>query len=103
MVNILSMSGHGGQAFLLPYCTSKGALALLMTNTACSVMRHNIRVNGLNIGWMNTPGENRIQQEYHGRKVGWQQEAEAGLPFGRMLKTDEVARAVAFYAPMNPE
>ena len=67
-----------------------------MTNTACSVMRHNIRVNGLNIGCMNTPGENRIQQEYHGRKVGWQQEAEAGLPFGRMLKTDEVAHAVAF-------
>ena len=96
VVNILSMSGHGGQSFLSPYCTSKGALAVLTKNTAFSVMRHNIRVNGLNIGWMDSPGEDRMQRKYHGQAEGWQREAEEGLPFGRMLKTDEVARAVAF-------
>ena len=28
-------------------------------------MRDRIRVNGLNIGWMDTPGEDRIQKRYH--------------------------------------
>ena len=34
IVNILSMSGHGGQDFLTAYCTSKGALAVLKGNLA---------------------------------------------------------------------
>ena len=34
IVNILSMSGHGGQDFLTAYCTSKGALAVLTRNVA---------------------------------------------------------------------
>ena len=37
-----------------------------------------------------------MQRKYHEQAEGWQREAEEGLPFGRMLKTDEVARAVAF-------
>jgi NAD(P)-dependent dehydrogenase (short-subunit alcohol dehydrogenase family) len=46
-VNIISMSGHGGQDFISAYCISKGALITLTKNTAFSVMRHQIRVNGL--------------------------------------------------------
>ena len=65
MVNILSMSGHGGQPFIIAYCGSKGALATLTKNAAFSLMRNNIRINGLNIGWMDTPGEDRIQKLYH--------------------------------------
>jgi len=98
IVNILSMSGHGGQPFITAYCGSKGALATLTKNIAFSVMRDRIRVNGLNIGWMDTPGEDRIQKTYHGAKEGWVEQAEKNLPFGRLLKTDEVARAVAFLA-----
>lgn len=33
---------------------------------------------------------------YHGAKDGWLAEKEAGLPTGRLLKTDEVARACAY-------
>ena len=65
MVNILSMSSHGGQPFIIAYSGSKGALATLTKNTAFSLMRNRIRVNGLNIGWMDTPGEQRIQKLYH--------------------------------------
>ena len=61
-------------------------------------MRHRIRVNGLCIGWMDTPGEDRIMRLYHGAQDGWKDEAEAKLPMGRLLKVDEVARAVAFLA-----
>lgn len=96
IVNILSMSGHGGQDFISPYCGSKGALAVLTRNVAFSVMRHQIRVNGLNIGWMDSPGEDRIMKTYHGAEDGWLAKAEAARPFGRLIKPAEVARACAY-------
>lgn len=98
MVNILSMAAHGGAPFIIAYCGSKGALATLTKNAAFSLLRNRIRVNGLTIGWMDTPGEDRIQRLYHGGGEDWLAEAEAELPFGRLLKPDEVARAVAFMA-----
>jgi hypothetical protein len=96
IVNILSMSGHGGQDFISAYCGSKGALATLTRNVAFSVMAYRIRVNGLNIGWMDTPGEDRIMKTYHAADPDWLKKAEAGRPFGRLLKPAEVARAVAY-------
>ncbi len=96
IVNILSMSGHGGQDFISAYCGSKGALAVLTRNVAYSVMRYHIRVNGLNIGWMDSPGEDRIMKTYHGAEDGWLKKAEAARPFGRLIKPAEVARAVGY-------
>lgn len=96
IVNIISMSGHGGQSFISAYCISKGALLTMTKNTGFAVMRHGIRINGLCIGWMDTPGEDRIMKTYHGAKDGWLAEKEAGLPTGRLLKTDEVARACGY-------
>jgi NAD(P)-dependent dehydrogenase (short-subunit alcohol dehydrogenase family) len=98
IVNIISMSGHGGQGFITAYCASKGALITLTKNVAFSVMRHKIRVNGLTIGWMDTPGEDRIMKTYHGAADDWRREAYASLPTGRMLQPAEVARAVAYLA-----
>lgn len=96
MVNILSMSGHGGQPFISAYCGSKGALATLTRNAAFSLMRNRIRVNGLNIGWMNTPGEDRIQKTCHGAEDGWLERAAAQQPAGRLLEPEEVAGGVEF-------
>ena len=96
VVNIISMSGHGGQSFISAYCISKGALITLTKNVAYSLMRHKIRVNGLTIGWMDTPGEDRIMKTYHGAEDGWLEKAEQERPFGRLLKPDEVARAVGY-------
>ena len=98
MVNIQSMSAHGGQTFITAYCASKGALSTLTKNAAYSLMPDRIRVNGLNIGWMDSPGETQIQQRFHAADAGWLAEAEAKQPFGRLIKPDEVARAVAFLA-----
>ena len=96
IVNILSISGHGGQSFITAYCGSKAALAVLTKNAAYSVMKYRIRINGLCIGWMDTPGEDRVMKAYHDAEPGWLKQAEAGRPFGRLLKPAEVARAVAF-------
>jgi NAD(P)-dependent dehydrogenase (short-subunit alcohol dehydrogenase family) len=96
MVNILSMSAHGGQPFITAYSGSKGALATLTKNAAFSLMPWRIRVNALNIGWMNTPGEDRIMRLNHGAEDGWLDKAAAEQPFGRLIEPAEVARACAF-------
>ena len=98
VVNIGSMSAHGGQSFITAYCASKGALATLTKNVAFSLMPDRVRVNQLNIGWMDTPGEATIQSRYHDAPADWLAQAEAKQPFGRLLKPDEVARAVAYLA-----
>ncbi len=96
IVNILSVSAHGGQPFLAPYSTSKGALATLTKNVAHAVRAQRIRVNGLNLGWMDTPGETAIQKSAHGASDDWLAQAEQQQPFGRLLKPAEVAQCVAF-------
>ena len=98
IVNIQSMSAHGGQPFITAYCASKGALATLTRNVAHSLVKFRIRVNGLNIGWMATPGEDRIMKTYHGAADGWLEAAAKTKPFGRLLDPKEVARACAYLA-----
>jgi NAD(P)-dependent dehydrogenase (short-subunit alcohol dehydrogenase family) len=98
IINIQSMSAHGGQPFIAAYCSSKGALATLTRNAAHSLIKFRIRVNGLNIGWMATPGEDRIMKTYHGAKEGWLDEAVKSRPFGRLIDPHEVARACAYLA-----
>ncbi len=98
IVNIQSMSAHGGQSFIAAYCASKGALSTLTKNAAFALMPDRIRVNGLNIGWMDSPGEAHIQQTYHDADPNWLADAEAKQPFGRLIKPEEVARAVAYLA-----
>jgi NAD(P)-dependent dehydrogenase (short-subunit alcohol dehydrogenase family) len=96
IVNISSMSAMGGQPFLAAYSATKGALDTLTRNTAYALLRNRIRVNGLNIGWMATEGEDRIQREQDGKGPDWLAEAAAQQPYGRLLDPVEVARAVAF-------
>jgi NAD(P)-dependent dehydrogenase (short-subunit alcohol dehydrogenase family) len=98
IVNLITMSSYGGQPFITAYCASKGALVTLTRNVAFAVMRERIRVNGINVGWSDTPGEDRVMKVYHGARDGWLTEAEKRQPFGRLIKPAEVARAIAFLA-----
>jgi NAD(P)-dependent dehydrogenase (short-subunit alcohol dehydrogenase family) len=101
IVNICSMSALAGQPFIAAYSASKGALATLTRNTAYALLRNRIRVNALNIGWMASDGEDRIQREFHGADPDWLDGAASRQPAGRLIDPAEVARAVAFLA--SPE
>ncbi|MGG5889364.1 SDR family oxidoreductase [Falsiroseomonas sp. HC035] len=90
VVNIITMSSHGGQPFLTGYSASKGALATLTKNTAFGLREHRIRVNGLNIGWADTPGEHAIQAR-DGRPPDWLETSEPAQPFGRLIRPADVA------------
>jgi NAD(P)-dependent dehydrogenase (short-subunit alcohol dehydrogenase family) len=95
-VNILSMVVHCGQSYLAPYSASKAALANITRNAAQALRGHKIRVNGINCGWMDTPGEDVVQRRFHGAQDGWLEAAEARQPMGMLVKPDHVARLASF-------
>ena len=96
-VNILSVVTYGGLPSLAPYAASKSALLNITKNSAAALSKHRIRINGINVGWMDTPGEDAIQQKYHNRTDGWLDQVEAGMPFGMLVKPAHVAGQVAFF------
>ena len=95
IVNILSMSAHGGQPFITAYCASKGALATLTKNAAHALRFDHIRVNGLNIGWTATTNEHATQIAM-GKPENWLELAEPNLPFKRLLRPEDVAGITSY-------
>ena len=95
ILNIASMSAHGGQSFLTPYSASKSALTSMTRNVAWSVITKRIRVNALNIGWMESDQEKALHAAM-GHGEDWFRERAASLPFGRLIQPEEVARVAAF-------
>jgi NAD(P)-dependent dehydrogenase (short-subunit alcohol dehydrogenase family) len=93
--NIGSISALSGQPFINPYCASKGALTTLTANTAFSVMGNRIRVNQINVGWMASDHELKLQAAEKG-DPNWMEKAVVNLPFGRLIDPEEAARAVNF-------
>ena len=60
-------------------------------NTANSLRQHRIRVNGINLGWTDTPNEH-VVQSLQGSPENWLELGEKASPFGRILKPDDVAK-----------
>jgi NAD(P)-dependent dehydrogenase (short-subunit alcohol dehydrogenase family) len=84
ILNVISMSMHGGQPYLAPYVASKAGLAGLTKNAAFAHRFDRIRINGLNIGWTATPGEAVTQQTFHDADSTWLERAEAAQPMGKL-------------------
>lgn len=95
IVNILSVAGFCGMDILCSYSTTKGALRTLTKNNAHALRRHQIRVNGINLGWTDTPKEHVVQRA-QGSPDDWLETAEAASPFGRLLKADDVSKLVNY-------
>ena len=95
VVNIITMASHGGEPVLTAYASSKGALATLTRNAGYSLQPDRIRVNGLNIGWTATDGENGVQASV-GQPGDWLEEADANAPLGRLLRPEDIAPMVTY-------
>lgn len=101
IVNMLSVNAHVGGQNLAAYSASKAGLTNLTKNTANAHNLDRIRVNGILLGWADTPGEHETLKKFHGAGDDWLEKAEASRPFGKLLKPDDIARMVAFLA--SPE
>jgi NAD(P)-dependent dehydrogenase (short-subunit alcohol dehydrogenase family) len=96
IVNISSMSAHGGQPYLAPYAASKAGLAGLTRNAAHAHRWDRIRINGLNLGWTDTEGEDVTQRRFHAADDSWREVAAKSLPMGKLGQVDEIADFVVF-------
>jgi NAD(P)-dependent dehydrogenase (short-subunit alcohol dehydrogenase family) len=96
IVNIISASEHAGQPYLAPYVAAKAGLAGLTRNAAHAHRWDRIRINGLNIGWTQTEGEDAIQRQFHNAGDDWLEKAGASLPMGKLGQVAEIADFVVF-------
>jgi NAD(P)-dependent dehydrogenase (short-subunit alcohol dehydrogenase family) len=96
VVNVLSINAHGGTPDLAVYAASKAATAVLTKNAAFSHRADRVRVNGINLGWTDSAGEREMQAEKLGKGPGWLEAAEAAMPWGRLIKPEDVARLAVF-------
>jgi NAD(P)-dependent dehydrogenase (short-subunit alcohol dehydrogenase family) len=90
IVNILSVNAPCGLPDLAVYSATKGALTTLTLNTANAHLADRIRVNGINLGWTLTEGEDRLQRGLVGDD--WLDRITPGLPLGRLILPDDCAR-----------
>ena len=96
VVNVLSISSRGGQPYLSPYVAAKAGLSGATRNAAHAHRFDRIRINGLNIGWTDSDGEDAVQRRFHGAGDDWREKAAAVLPMGRLGQVDEIADFVVF-------
>lgn len=97
IVNVGSINAYIGGKNLLPYSTSKGGLLTFTKNLARELAEDRIRVNIVNAGWIYTDGEDALQRNL-GAPDDWEEEAGKSRPLGRLLRPEEVARCILFFA-----
>ena len=97
VLNIGSINAHSGQANLLDYSLSKGAMQTLSRNLANAHAADRVRVNHLNVGWVLTAREYAHQIE-HGMAKDWPQTIpEQYAPSGRLIMPEEIASAAVYW------
>jgi NAD(P)-dependent dehydrogenase (short-subunit alcohol dehydrogenase family) len=92
IVNIQSMNAHCGAPDLAVYSATKGALQTLTKNAANAHLADRIRVNGINLGWVDTETERHLHAVVLGKGPGWLDMQAAARPLGRMVSAEECAR-----------
>jgi len=96
IVNVTSISGFIAQGRRLPYNTSKAALLGLNRCLAMDLARHNIRVNAVAPGWIDTP---QLRTDIELAGMTYEQSLKQDGPLhllNRFGTADEVANAILF-------
>ena len=97
VLNIGSINAHSGQANLLDYSISKGAMQTLSRNLANAHCTDRVRFNHLNVGWVLTDREYAHQME-HGMTADWPTTlAPQFAPSGRLIMPEEIASAAVYW------
>ena len=89
IVSISSVLAHIPYVNSSPYNGAKAAVNQMTRTWALELAPHGIRVNAIEPGWTDTPGERSFATEEQIREEG------AKLPLGRLGSPADIARAVA--------
>lgn len=97
VLNIGSMNAYTGEANLLAYSVSKGALMTLSRNLADALIYDGVRVTHFNVGWVLTPNEYK-QKIADGLPADWPEKIDPQFaPSGRIMKPEEIAGAAVYW------
>ena len=96
IVNIQSMNAHCGAPDLAIYSATKGALQTMTKNAANAHLADRIRVNGINLGWVDTDTERHLHEVDLGKGAGWLAREGTKLPLGRHVSEEEAARLAVY-------
>jgi NAD(P)-dependent dehydrogenase (short-subunit alcohol dehydrogenase family) len=98
MVHISSVNGQLSGTHIGAYKVAKAALNMLVRCLASELARdpRRIRVNAVAPGWVDTPGERRVQASLGQPDILNDPASFKYIPLQRMTKTTEIADAVAF-------
>lgn len=96
VINISSMLAYGGPPNIGIYAASKAALVAATRNAANAWKAEGIRVFAINLGWVNSEGEHALQTGFHKQPQNWAELAGQKVPFGRLIRPDDVAGVCSF-------
>ncbi len=90
MVFITSLFAFIPYPTAVPYCTAKAGVNHMAATIANELTSHRIRVNAIQPGWTDTPGERQYTNEEEIK------EGAKKLPWGRLATIEEMGRAATF-------
>ncbi len=97
VLNIGSINALSGEATLLDYSISKGALQTLSRNLANAHAEDGVRFNHFNVGWVLSEREYAMQIA-EGQPADWPERIpKAFAPSGRIMKPEEIAAASVYW------
>jgi len=98
--SIIITASNSGVLFdpeMIAYATSKHAAVAMMRQMALDYGKHNIRVNALCPGWVDTPFNEPFMRQMGGREAQ-ERYVRQKIPLGRWATAGEIAEAVLFLA-----
>lgn len=95
ILNTSSNSGVFLDTGMLAYITSKAATIMMTKQMALDYARHNIRVNALCPGWVDTPFNGPYQQQMGGREA-LERYVRETIPLGRWATVEEIAESILY-------
>lgn len=102
VINMASQAGRRGEPLVAHYCASKAAVISYTQSAALAMAPHQIRVNGIAPGVIDTPMWGKVDAlfaKYEGLAVG-EKKRQVGLdvPLGRMGHPSDLEGAALFFA-----
>ena len=93
IIAISSTAGQRGEAFHADYAATKGAIISLVKGLSTELARHNVLVNCVAPGWVDTDMAKPVLATKAGRKFALGQ-----IPLGRVASPEEIAGPILFLA-----
>ncbi|CAG1013851.1 MAG: SDR family oxidoreductase [Rhizobiaceae bacterium] len=98
--SIIITSSNSGVLYdreMIAYATTKHAVVAMTRQIALDYARHNVRVNALCPGWVDTPFNEPFMRQMGGRDA-LEAYVRTKIPMGRWAAVEEIAEAVLFLA-----